>query len=72
MKKNYKKQILDYNIKKFGWMIRHNLDIFSFLKILTQAKQDAILQANSVSGVKKIYKRFEMAFWKRWVLKATI
>ncbi len=35
-------------------MVRDDIDLFSSLKILTQADENAALQVNSVSGVKKI------------------
>lgn len=36
MRKNYKKQILDYNIKKFSRIIIDDIEIFSSTKILMQ------------------------------------
>lgn len=54
IKKGYKKQILDYNIKKFSLIVKANLNMFFSIKILTQAKQNAALQVNSVSSAKKI------------------
>ena len=35
IKKNYEKQILNYNIEKFSLMVKDNIDIFSSTKILT-------------------------------------
>ena len=35
MKNGYKKQILDYNIEKFGLIVRDDINLFSFTKILT-------------------------------------
>ena len=43
MRKGYEKQILDYNIEKFSLMVRDNIDIFSFTKILTEADKNAAL-----------------------------
>lgn len=54
MRKGYKKQILNHNIEKFGLIVRVDLDMFSFAKTLTQAKQNAILQVNLVNNAKKI------------------
>ncbi len=34
MRKNYEKQILDYNIEKFSPMIRDNINLFSSTEIL--------------------------------------
>lgn len=34
MKNNYKKQILDHNVKKFSFIIKANLSMFSSTKIL--------------------------------------
>ena len=54
IKKSYMRQILDYNVEKFSLMVRDDINIFSFTKILTQADKNAILQVNSISDVKKI------------------
>ena len=35
MKKSYKRQILDHNIEKFSLVIKDNINIFLFIKILT-------------------------------------
>lgn len=35
MRKDYKKQILDYNIKKFSLIVGIDLDMFSCIKTLT-------------------------------------
>lgn len=37
MKKDYKKQTIDHTVKEFNLIVKNNLDIFSFVKILTQA-----------------------------------
>lgn len=34
IRKNYKRQILDYNIKKFSLIVRDNINMFFFIKIL--------------------------------------
>ena len=54
MKKGYKKQILDHNVEKFNLMVRADLDMFASAKILTQVNQNAELEVNLVSGIKKI------------------
>ena len=33
MRKNYKKQILDYNIEKFSLIVKDNIDLFFSSKI---------------------------------------
>lgn len=43
MRKGYKKQILDNNIKKFSRMVKNDIDMFSFIKILTQVNTNAVL-----------------------------
>ena len=43
MRKNYKRQIFDYNIEKFSLMIKDDINLFSFTKILTQANKNAAL-----------------------------
>lgn len=35
IRKDYKKQILNYNIEKFNLRIKDNIDMFLFIKILT-------------------------------------
>ena len=42
MRKDYEKQILNYNIEKFSLMIRDNIDMFSSTKILIQVDKNAI------------------------------
>lgn len=54
MRKYYKKQILDYNIKKFSFIVRINLDLLFFIEILTQANQNIKLQVNLINSAKKI------------------
>ncbi len=54
MRKDYEKQVLDYNIKKFNLMVRDDIDLFSSTKIQIQANKNAALQINSVNGAKKI------------------
>lgn len=54
MKIDYEKQILDYNIKRFSLMVRVDLDMFLSTQIFTQDNQNAELQINSRSSVKKI------------------
>ncbi len=43
MRKGYKRQILDYNIKKFSLMVRDDIDLFSSTEILTQTDKNAAL-----------------------------
>ena len=45
-------------------MVRVDLNIFSFAETLTQANQNAELQINSVSVVKKIMKNLKWPFEK--------
>lgn len=59
MKKSYKKQILDHNIKNFNLTIRDDIDIFSLIKILIETNKNAVLQIHSVSGTKKIMEDFK-------------
>lgn len=35
MGKNYKREILDHNIKKFSCIVKNDIDIFLFIEILT-------------------------------------
>lgn len=56
MKKSYKKQILDYNVKKFNLMIKTNLVMFFSIKTLTQTDQNIALQINLINNAKKIIK----------------
>lgn len=46
-------------------MVRDNLDIFSSAKILTQINQNATLQVNSISNVKKIMEDLKQHFEKK-------
>lgn len=43
MRKNYKKQILDYNVEKFSLIVKNNMDIFPSTKILTEINKNTIL-----------------------------
>lgn len=43
IKKSYKKQILDHNIEKFSLIIRDDIDMFFFIKILIQANKKIVL-----------------------------
>ena len=54
IKKGYEKQILDHNIEKFSLIVKEDIDMFSFIKILTEANKNVVLQFNSVSSVKNI------------------
>ncbi len=54
MRKTYKRQILDYNVKKFSLIVKNDIDLFFSTKIITQADKTVALQSNSVSGTKKI------------------
>ncbi len=54
MKKDYEKQILDYNVEKFNLMVRDDIDLLSSTEILTQVDKNIALQVNSVSDAKKI------------------
>ncbi len=54
IRKEYEKQILDYNVKKFSLMVRDDIDLFSSTKILTQVDKNSTLQVNSMNGAKKI------------------
>lgn len=54
MRKNYEKQFLDDNSKKFSLIIGDNINMFSSTKILTQANKNAVLQVNSMSNTKNI------------------
>lgn len=56
MKKSYKKQILDHNIKKFTLIIRDDTNKFLSTKLLTQINNNTILQINFMSNIKKIKK----------------
>lgn len=58
-RKDYKRQILDYNIEKLILIRRNNIDIFSFIKVLMQTYKNAILQINSMTYVKKIRKELK-------------
>lgn len=59
IKKNYKRQILYYNIQKFSLIIKSNIDIFSYTKILILSDKNAILQVNFVKDTKKIKKELK-------------
>lgn len=63
MRKNYKKQILDYNIVKFSLMVRDDINIFLPIKIPMQVDKNIVLQVNSISDVKKIRKKL------KWYIK---
>lgn len=54
IKKGYKKQILDQNIKKFNLIVRDDLNIFSSTRILTQINQNTVLPINSIKNKKKL------------------
>lgn len=54
MGKNYKKQTLNYNIEKFNLIIKAELNMFFFIKILTQINQNSEFQVNLVNNAKKI------------------
>ena len=54
MRKSYKKQIPDHNMKKLSLMARDDIDMFSSIEKLTKADKNAALQVNSVSGGKSI------------------
>lgn len=54
IKKDYKKQILDHNIKKFNLKVKNNIDMFFSTKKLAQTKKNSVLQVNSVRDVKKM------------------
>lgn len=56
IKKDYKKQILDHNIKKFNLIIRDNIDMFSSTKTLINVDKNAILQVIFVNDTKNITK----------------
>lgn len=56
MKKSYKKQILDHNVKKFNLMIKTYLAMFFSIKTLTQTDQNIALQINLINNPKKIIK----------------
>lgn len=43
IKKSYKRQILDHNIEKFSLIVKTDLNMFFFIKTLTQANQNATL-----------------------------
>lgn len=64
MRKSYKKQILDYNVKKFSLIIKVALNMFFFAEILTQANQNAKLQVNLVNNIKKIIEDLKQHFGK--------
>ncbi len=59
MRKSYKKQILDYNIKKFSLMIKNNINKFSSHEILIQANKNIIMQVNFVDSAKKIREKLK-------------
>lgn len=59
MRKDYKKQILDHNVEKFSLIVRDDIDMFLFTKILTQVDKNAVLQVKSVSSAKKIEKELK-------------
>lgn len=40
MKKSFKKQVLDHNIKKFSLIIQKKTDIFSSIKALTKINKN--------------------------------
>lgn len=54
MRKNYEKQILNHNIEKFSLMVKDDINMFLFTKILIQANKNGVLQINSISGAKNI------------------
>lgn len=53
MRKGYKRQILDQKDKKFNWMVKDDINMFSSTKILMQSNKNAILQINSLSDAQK-------------------
>lgn len=59
MRKHYKKQILDHNVEKFSLIVRDDIDMFLFTKILTEVDKNAILQVKLVSSAKKIEKELK-------------
>lgn len=54
MRKNHEKQILNHNIEKFSLMVKDDINMFLFTKILIQANKNGVLQINSISGAKNI------------------
>ncbi len=60
MRKDYKRQILDYNVEKFSLMVRDDIDLISSTKILTQTNKNAALQVNSVTGANKIREELKL------------
>lgn len=59
MKKDYKRQIVDYNIEKFNLMVKDDINIFLSTELLTQTNNNTILQVNSVSNGMKIRKELK-------------
>lgn len=43
MRKSYKKQILNHKLKKFSLIVRNDIDIFSFTKVLIEIDKNAVL-----------------------------
>lgn len=59
IKNNYKKQILNYNIKKFSLIIKNIINKFFSSKTLIKANNNVILQINFVSNTKKFRKNLK-------------
>lgn len=62
IKKSYKKQILYYNVEKLSLIIKHNIDIFFFIKILIKIIKNIILQLKFISSVKKNHQKLEIIY----------
>ena len=56
MKKDYKKQIFVYNVKKFDLMVSNDIHMFPSMKTFIKANKNVILQVNFINGGKNIIK----------------
>lgn len=56
MRQIYKRQILDYNIEKFNLIVKDDINMFLFSKILKWADKNVVLLINFVNNTKKIRK----------------
>lgn len=69
MRKNYIKQILDYNIEKFNLIVKDDINMFSFSKSLIKTNKNAPLKINFVSNIKKIKKNLKQHIKKNKYIK---
>lgn len=69
MKKSYEKKIPTYNVMKFSLIVKDDINMFFSIKGLNKIVKNAILQVNSINGIKKNPKRLEIACQKKQAYK---